>query len=801
MPTNSFVFPASGQGFARDACLTTLANPTSGLSFLGTGTYEPYGIYISDGGSLLPIAGSVPFPTLFGSWIYTLLGGELPTQQSGGGVDYIGGGYGGVAWVPIAYTGSEGMQLQINFGGMLAYDSALPTLNYTVTGTELFGVEYQVLDNLPQQIEIQFYESTLGWHKVWIGDADHFALGGTNKGTIPPITNHWVSFTFTPADLGLTPGMVITGMAWGVWISGSTSNVVFSDTTNLNSGSTPIPKIPGGFIDCDQDGVSGFYILAHTGPLVDVPSIGGLPVSIPLATSPSYDYTGLCYNTAYSAPYFIGYDGTIYNYSSGIVNTITSIPSGAVAPARQLFTDGSNLYTSFPASNKVGKYSISGHTWTLTTSPFGSFLDTIYYSSSIGKVIAGGRNTLDLSDASTIRGMTWASNSNQLLVTDSSDSIKVYNYLGGNWSLNQTVSGTGAASGIAVEPDGLEALVTDTTNNLVQVLSYVSGTWEQIGTVSVTAPTAITIVSSGVVQALVCQPTHNTLSIVNKSLPSWEVVQTFSIAGVNSIAVNTVNNSIQGIATSSTGVVFMTFNGADWTLNSAIPLSPVPTLTAVDSVNTSNPYFYAAASSGGTTTIYVFQNQSLIGGYTFSGTIGALNVVNYQVIVPTVSGAINVGYYIGGVTNNVVNSAASPASGFQTLWIPEIVSNPVLLVAGPHDIWSFYNDAPQAFNRITDSLIAVLTGSSWNTIDLENQNKVASITSDSSGNIFTVTTDNDIYKIQSQTTIASGYPYSIVPPVNQENGVPLGLSKLQMFNGNLVSSSSLMGGLVIINNL
>lgn len=804
MPITSYVFPATGQGFARDACLTAVSSSGSGLPFLGTGTYEVGGIYISDGNIVLPLSGSVPFPILFGSWVYVLLGGQLPTQQTNGGLDFIGGGYGGIAWTNLAYTGNEALQLQASFGGALAFDSSLPTLAYTVTGMEVFSVQYQVLDVLPQQLEVQFYESTLGWHKVWLGDSDHFGLGGTDKGTVPPVLNQWVNFTFTPSDLGVTPGMIITGMAWGVWQGGGTSTVIFSDATNQNSGSIPITTVPGGFIDASPDGNTGFYILAHEGPLVDVPSIGGEPTLINLATSPSFAYTGLTYNSVHSVPYFIGYDGTIYNYSGGTVNTITSIPSGAIAPARQLFNDGANLYTAFPKSNKIGKYNISGNSWVLTASPFSSFLDTIYYSADIGKVVAGGRNnTIDLHNSNIIEDMTYASVPNQLLVTDSSNTISIYNFTNGNWSFSQSLAGTGNPTAIAATPLGTQALVVDTTNNLLQILTYLGGTWAATpAPLAIAGPTAIVSHSSGLVQAFVCQTADNTLAILNQDETSnWEVIQTLFVPGPTSVAVaNAIGIEIPtAMVSNSNGVSFLTFNGAVWQLSAGINLAVVPTQTAVDAVNLNNDYFYAAAQNGGNIIVYVFQNQALLGQYTFAGTLGSLNVINYQSIVPTVSGAINAGYYVGGMTNNQVISATAPISGQSSLWVPEQIDYPpLLLIAGSNDIWSYINDKPQSLSRVLDASVATLSGVSWTSVDLNDHNMVSSITTDPSGNIFTVNTQNAIYKIVSQTTIASGYPYTIIPPTNQESGIPLGLSKLLWWEGALWSSMSLTGGLVKI---
>ena len=81
------------------------------------------------------------------------------------------------------------------------------------------------------------------------------------------------------------------------------------------------------------------------------------------------------------------------------------------------------------------------------------------------------------------------------------------------------------------------------------------------------------------------------------------------------------------------------------------------------------------------------------------------------------------------------------------------------------------------------------------------RNLISSITTDVSGNIYAINYENELYKIASQTTIVSGYPYQLLPPTNQEEEVTLGLSRLIYWYNQIWSSSSLMGGLSIISNL
>ena len=817
-PSDTWIQPATGYGYARDVCLAAFASGvarTSGFGYLTTGSYEPGDIYIFDSFNLTPTFISPatdpsPSPTFFGDWVYYALSGQLPTEQATGGLNFMGGAYGGANWVDIAYSGTYGLQIQSQYGGILGFDSAIPTLGYTVTGTEVFSAEFQVLDTIPNEIVIQLYDSTTSsWYGAYLGSpTENFGLTISYQGPIAPVIGQWQQITFTPTQVGLNIGDVLTGVAWGVWNSLTTSTVVFSDTTDLNSPSTTI--IPSGYIDCVQDGITGYYILSHFGPLIHVPAIGAPPIYIPLSLTPSFAYTGLIYNSTKGFPYFIGYDGSIYEYSSGVVTEVTGSPAGVTTPARWLHTDQSNLYTMFSNNLDIGKYNISSSTWTVTGTPFTSTLDTFSYSASISGIIAAGSNSEAISVSGTILDMAYSSIGNgtisQLLILDNTPQLSIYNTTNGGFSLAQIVSGvTGAPVNIATPASGTQALVTDTTNNLVNIVNNVAGTWEYntpSGPVSLTAPSALAVVTSGLItQALICQPSINIITVLTNSGTNWTSTQVLPVSGAISVATTVSGTTLSGIAATSNGVTFLNSNNSIWSVQSNLALSPAPTIVVADQVAAvQNGLFYGAATSGANIIVYIFQNSTLVGQYTITGKVlGTLTAVDWEIIVPAASGNLSLGYYINGVTNNISYPSTTPTNPVKALYFPTPLDYiPLLLLAGPHTIWSFYNDSPQSYTRITDSQVAILSGSSWTTIDVNNRNRVSSITTDPSGNIFAVSTDNYLYKWSSLGVLASGYPWILTPPLNQAQGVPIGASKLTWWNGQLYSASSLAGGIISI---
>lgn len=810
MPSNTWSQPAPTLGFDRSSCLASFAPTVSGVSGFGllvNGCYEPGDVFVCDGTITTPLFISpstdpVPLPTLFGDWVYNILAGVIPTATATGGLNLLGGAYGGANWINVAFSGIHSLQIQTQYGGTVGFDTTIPGLNYTVTGTETFGLEFMVVDNVPEQIFIQFFNATDStWHGVYVG-TNKIGYSLFNAGTIAPSIGSWQQILFTPADLGLTAGAQITGMSWGVWNTTTTASVLFSDTGNVSVGPSPGTLTPSGYVDCATDGNVGFFMLSNIGPLIQVPAVGATPVVTQLNTVPSFAYTGLVYNPVNGYPYFIGYDGTVYNLVGTAVNTIVSPPGGISAPARWLYTDGlSNLFTMFPSSNKIGTYNINSHAWIVTGTPFTQSFDTFSYAASVSGFIAAGTNPQALNVSASILDLAFSSNSDQLLVLDDTPALSIYETTEGGWSLSQTVSGlVGSPVHVATEPDGLQALVTDTTNNRINVITNLGGTWNKTSQVTVTAPSALAIFTSGITQAMVCQPTNNSVSILNKSGTTWAVSQTFTIPVASSCAVSKNGLSQDAIVANSTGVSFLHFNGAVWVTSGSVTVSPAPTLVAADSVATSSGLFYGVASSGADTIVYVFQNQTLVNQFTIAGdTLGTLAVVDYRIIVPSFGGNLNTGFYVSGTSGYTSQAGISPVLPIKALYLPTVTDFlPLLLIAGPHTIWSFYSNKTQSYARVTDSQVAILSGVTWQTIDVVNRNKVSSVTADPSGNVFAVTTDNNLYKWSSSGILASGYPYIVTPPTNQQEFVPLGLSKLLWWRNGLFCSSSLAGGIVVI---
>jgi hypothetical protein len=689
---------------------------------------------------------------------------------------------------------------------MVGFNSAIPGLGYTVVGTETFTQEIQITAGSVQEIMFRVFTSA-GWSRpIWYGTTELFGFGGTNKGSVPATLNTWLGLNFTPSDLGLVAGAVITGLAWGIWRTAASGTVVFSDlNSSTASSSNTIPVIfptsgtavlKTGFIDVDQDGGSGFYALEHHDYLIHVSSIGTVPNAITLGTSPSFAYTGLVYTGGF--PYFVGQDGTVYKYNAttNTLTTFASPPTGVTAPARRLVTDGASLYTMFPNSLKIGALNISNQTWTTSGIPFTSTLDSIYAAQN--NLVIGGSNSIAISLSGVVGlAAVAATASSQVIATNSTDNaIKILDLKGDIWTVDQSLNGAGSPTTIATSAgDPTQALVSNPSNNIVQILTSIAGTWSSAN-LTVTNPKGVAMTPDGT-EALVCNQSGNQVVVLTNSSGTWSVGRTLAVTSPLSVVIRAAGD--QAIVTTSNGVVFLNNNGGIWSLSTSLVLTSVPQYAAIDVVNSNNTLFYAAGASGGNSTVYIFSGQALTTSYSFSGSVTSLGVINYQIVAPVSSGSLNTGYYVNGTITNSSTSSLVPTSGGPQVWTGVLPDFPnTLLIAGSSQIWQLLNIQPLTFIRDNDSAVGILSGASFTSVDLQDLNRVSSISTDTSGNIFAVTTDNDLYKITSSGSIVSGYPFLIQPETNQEAGVPLGFSKLVWFGGSLFSASSLTGGLVNI---
>lgn len=184
-----------------------------------------------------------PLPVMFGAWTNSQLNGSTPSSAPGGSITNYGGGTGTDAWTSTAYSGNNGLLVTTTSGGTLVANTQLG-INYTITGAELFSFYALVEDNTPDQIGVQLY-TTSGYTDMVYWGVDKFQfVNDKGNGPIPISKNFWTQFVFAAQDINAAIGTSVSGIAWGVWNSTNTTNIVFSDFS-----SSYISDVPNLFIN------------------------------------------------------------------------------------------------------------------------------------------------------------------------------------------------------------------------------------------------------------------------------------------------------------------------------------------------------------------------------------------------------------------------------------------------------------------------------------------------------------------------------------------------------------------------
>lgn len=590
-----------------------------------------------------------------------------------------------------------------------------------------------------------------------------------------------------------------------------------------NSTLTAYPMNSGspGYIDCTQDGFNGFYLLPYSGDVIHVTSPGSsfLPILIPESDA----LTGLVY--ASGVAYTIDQSGNLFSIVDDVPTTLPSVSGSIVGPARLLVTDDAYLYTLVPNNTPIhgiASYSISSSGWTTSEVPL-DFLSTISADAS-GTVFVGGSDYLLITDslAAGIYSLGFCGTTSQLLIPNPNNgTLDIYNQESGNWSYSASVSGATDTLPYFIATTGNQALVSDLSNTAVCVFSETAGVWsltQTISSIGPSGPCQIAITPSGL-EALICLSGTNTIQVLTNSSGTWSTDYTISLSvSPKQIAISSDGNSAIVSGDDGSGnfsISFLTWNGVVWNFGSsmAIPsITQYPFIVAVDSQQSLNTYMYAVGSDGTNAYIYIYtESGSLVASYTITSismpNIVSLVVLNSQIFLSNTTSTVSVDSLaiINGITPIVYFSTLGPPPTTYS----NIASNPLVwtgqyfLLAGDSEIYEWVNLSP--FNAIRSTIPTILyssnQGSSWNaTVGILNSRSfISSLFIDSSQNIYAITVDNNLFKLIYPTySIADGYPQILLPPGNQEEGVPLGVSKLIEWDGSLWAASSLYGGLINI---
>lgn len=785
MPTTTYIAPNIGTD--RSGCLAVVNSSTE----LITASYEQGYVYNYDGNNLVAIGST--FPSIFGSWLYPFFGGDTPAAPPNGSMQFLDGATGGISWTTTAFTGGEAILIQVADGGLAVANPFFPVLDYPIVGNEVFTCQVQVVDTTPSEILLGFYAAGSFRYVWWTHTIDFFGFPGTDKGSFSSAVGSWIELTFTAADMNLLAGESITGITWGVY--SPASSVIFSDTFSSNGGTQTLTQ--GRFIDCAPDGSTGFYVLGHSDDLYHFANILSAPITTALPNQFTQDYRGV--NLVGSSVFVLRSDGTVFKLVGSSLNSFATPTSGITTPAKGFYNDGTLLYTLFAGNNVIGTINATSAAYSTIATPFGASTETFYVSGTA--ILAGGSEYISLTSTNNNFMAYSVAATTLITVNTSGNTVNMWTIGNGQWTSASTHSVSGTPQMIVTT--GLQALISNpASSGSVVVFTDTLGTWASVSVSGITSAAGLAVTPDGT-KALVTQGTHNTVQVLNNSAGTWGIGQIVTgITNPTSVAISLTGN--KAITNNSTGVTFLTYNTVDWILGNSLVVSPVPTIVCTDVTNPNLPSFYAAATSGGTTAVSIF--GPVAGVYTLtstvsvSGTLASMMVVNGQAIVTHTDGSVSVIDSVGTLANTSTVSGMIPTGAGSMAWVsqPPDYTNAVM-VGGTSAIWELYISSPDSLFRTTSSSVGVYTGS-WAKTDLMERNKVSALTVDVSGHIFATVTSNELYKIAAGS-IVSGYPYTIFPPTNQEEGVPLGCSRLLYWNSNLYASTSLNGGLIKVGGL
>ena len=219
------------------------------------------------------------FPSLFGSQTYSSLNPPVasppsspytPSTAPTGSIILGPGATGTDTWTATAYSGDNGLQLQVNTGYIVLLNYQLG-IEYTITGAEVFSFYVQVTDNTPQEFAIRLIDSGSNLsNTIYWGDGTIIPFTGKINGgaTFPISKNTWLQFVFTAAQVGFTPGTIITGLIWGLANNTGTSTLIFSDFTSSN-----ISAIPNYFVQTGGLGIDAVTVPSES--ILTIPIMSG----------------------------------------------------------------------------------------------------------------------------------------------------------------------------------------------------------------------------------------------------------------------------------------------------------------------------------------------------------------------------------------------------------------------------------------------------------------------------------------------------------------------------------------------
>ncbi|MHB8391754.1 MAG: hypothetical protein ACYDBH_19615 [Acidobacteriaceae bacterium] len=536
---------------------------------------------------------------------------------------------------------------------------------------------------------------------------------------------------------------------------------------------TTFSGLTGGFGSSAADGNGGAWLCGYSGNLIDVTSalVTGSSYALPANTT----FTGC--TVISGSPYIMASGGQAMTVSGGAIVDVTPAFTG---PAWGLQEYNGTLYTLLPAAAEIGELALSSATsGTQSTLAIPMTTPSCFAVSVSGVIGVGGWSPVTL--AYGFSAFSYAAGTVNLLagINQANNTVQTLISTKRNFTVNQTLTGSGAPSGVAWTPTNEQLFVSDATNNVVTVYNLTGQTLASSHTFTVSGATSIAIIPNAT-QALICQPSKNLVTVLNNANNVWTSGSTVAIT--NPIAVLALSDTSAVVADGS-GVSVLTNNSGTWSVTATAALAYTPTALAMDDVGG----VYVVGVSGSTATLSVFFSQTLVGGLSWTG--GAVSVLWRQ-------GQIVVGDDTNSVAR-VIGLASGSYQQFGSLATPATLltigaANESLFLSDQTQSYQCQFGAPYQLVR-TESGSAAIYTSSWSQTVLGIGDRPTAAVFDASGNLWVATDNNTVYEIN-----GGGIVSTVIVEQNdvQNQSVPVGISSLLWNSGHLYGSTCLKGGLV-----
>lgn len=604
------------------------------------------------------------------------------------------------------------------------------------------------------------------------------ALAPWVSGIALPLWPAVSGFTYQTSGVGLVPLSLPSAASGDAIYLTTLSGSGITTLSGLDIVTDPLVPTQYGFGAAAIDGASGVYFAQYTGNLLHLASGGSSWLSMPVGRV----CTGMAYNTTRANAYLAFDDGSLGVAIGAFAGTVSpSFSSGA----RGLATSGTTLFSVLPAASGLGTLNLTGTTSGTSGSlatPM-SFPMVLAASSPASSVAVGGWDNAALVSGYTDLSFSPAASTNMIAVRPSTNAITLYTGVNENWTVAQTITGTGAPTRAAWATNGVTILVTDPTSGRVEVVSYSGGTIASGQVLAVSGAGQIGILSSSTA-ALVCHAAGNRVVPLFSTSGVWASGTAVTLAQATSLAITAAASAAVGFAS---GVAYLSLSGVTWSVAASAALGFLPQALAIDASGT----VFAAGNSGSSGMLSIVSGTSVLQTLSWAGSGNSVICRQDQIIVGDPANSLMRVFGRTASASAYTQAATAIAAG---ALVQIAIGSQTLFAAGSGTTIEYQFTAPYRLERLRTGKVSVYTGGVWSTATLGPNQWPEAVTFDASGNALVATLQNTLYTISSGGTIASSG--AIVQNSPQPQTTPIGISSLLLSGSSLYASSSLDGALV-----